>query len=91
VRTFAALLAFFAIFIIAWLALVPVGVFVVDWMGSTDEAALGLVLFVAPVIAYLPPSSSECSSLLGARSPGEVPIWSIAGAAQGPRLRYKKE
>jgi hypothetical protein len=52
VRTFAALLTFFAIFIIAWLALVPVGVFVVDWMGATGEAALGLVLFVAPVTAY---------------------------------------
>lgn len=51
-RTVAALLAFFATFIIAWLALVPVGVFVVDWMGFTDEATLGFVLFVAPVIAY---------------------------------------
>jgi hypothetical protein len=64
-RTFAALLIFFATFIVAWLALVPVGVFVVDWMGSTDEAALGLVLFVAPVIAYL--AAIACGAFVIAR------------------------
>jgi hypothetical protein len=51
-RTLAALLAFFATFIIAWAALARLSLAFVDWAGFEDEAMLGLAFFAAPVMAY---------------------------------------
>jgi hypothetical protein len=51
-RTLAALLAFFAVFIVIWSAVASGWAVVSDWVGL-DGGAAGVAVLVAPLVAFI--------------------------------------
>ena len=73
-RTFAALLAFFAIFIVVWLAVVLVWVAVVWSTGFDDrEGAISVIvaLYLAPLIAFAAAIAGAMVVVTPRRSPSK--------------------
>jgi hypothetical protein len=74
VRTFAALLAFFAIFVVAWLAVVLAWVAVVWATGFDDrEGAIGfsIALYLAPLIAFAAAIAGAMAIVTPRQSPSQ--------------------